>query len=71
MFQAAGISAPPKTGDELDKDALLLNKNGVYGWSVTTGVFPTQFLFQTLLHQYGGSEFSADGTRPLSTVKQG
>jgi len=63
LFQAAGISGPPKTGADLEKDAAALNKNGVYGWSVTTGVFPTQFLFQTLLHQYGGSEFNAEGTQ--------
>jgi multiple sugar transport system substrate-binding protein len=63
MFQAAGISAPPKTGADLEAAAAKLNQNGVYGWSVTTGVFPTQFLFQTLLHQYGGSEFNADGTQ--------
>ena len=71
MFQAAGIASPPKTGDELDKDALALNQNGVYGWSVTTGVFPTQFLFQTLLHQYGGSEFNADGSQATFNSEAG
>ena len=63
LLQQAGISDAPKTSADLEAAAAKLNANGVYGWSVTTGVFPTQFLFQTLLHQYGGSEFNADGTQ--------
>jgi multiple sugar transport system substrate-binding protein len=39
-----------------------MTKDGNNGFLLTTG-FPVQQIFQQLLHQFGGTEFSADGTK--------
>ena len=63
LYKAAGLNGPPTNKAELEKAAAATTKNGVMGWSITTGTFPTLFEFQQLLHQFGGSEFNADGTQ--------
>lgn len=62
LLKAAGISAPPTNGEEFAKAAEAMTKDGNNGFLLTTG-FPVQQIFQQLLHQYGGSEFNADGTK--------
>ena len=39
-----------------------MTANGKNGFLLTTG-FPIQQVFQQLLHQFGGTEFNADGTQ--------
>jgi multiple sugar transport system substrate-binding protein len=62
MLTAAGLSGPPTNKDEFEKAAAAMTANGKNGFLLTTG-FPIQQVFQQLLHQYGGTEFSADGTK--------
>jgi len=61
MLSAAGINAAPTNKDEFEKAVQGMTKDGNMGWAVTTG-FPLMQMFQTLLHQYGGTEFNAEGT---------
>ncbi len=61
MLTAAGIDKAPTTRAEFEAAAAAMTKDGKYGFLLTNG-FPIQQIFQQLLHQYGGSEFSADGT---------
>lgn len=60
LLTAAGLTAPPTNADEFAKAAAALTANGNHGFQITSG-FPVQQIFQMLLHQYGGTEFSADG----------
>jgi multiple sugar transport system substrate-binding protein len=62
LLTAAGLSGPPTNKDEFEKAAAAMTANGNNGFLITTG-FPVQQIFQQLLHQFGGSEFSADGTK--------
>ena len=62
LLTAAGLTAPPTNKDEFEKAAAAMTANGKNGFLLTTG-FPIQQIFQQLLHQFGGSEFSADGTQ--------
>ncbi|HYF65374.1 MAG TPA: ABC transporter substrate-binding protein, partial [Herpetosiphonaceae bacterium] len=62
LLKAAGLSAPPATAAEFDAAATAMTKDGNNGFLLTTG-FPIQQIFQQLLHQFGGTEFSADGTK--------
>ena len=60
LLTAAGLTAPPTNADEFAKAAAAMTANGNHGFQITSG-FPVQQIFQMLLHQYGGTEFSADG----------
>lgn len=62
LFKGAGFSDPPKTAEEFDAIAAALTGNGNQGFDITGG-FPIQQIFQQMLHQFGGTEFSADGTQ--------
>lgn len=62
LFKAAGVANPPTNAQEFAAAADALTKDGNNGFMITTG-FPVQQIFQMLLHQYGGTEFSADGTQ--------
>jgi multiple sugar transport system substrate-binding protein len=62
LLKAAGMTAPPTNKDEFEKAAQAMTTNGHNGFLITTA-FPVQQIFQQLLHQFGGSEFSADGTK--------
>jgi multiple sugar transport system substrate-binding protein len=62
LMQKYNISAPPKTGDDFATAAAAMTKDGNNGFMITSG-FPVQQIFQMLLHQYGGTEYSADGTK--------
>lgn len=61
LLEAAGIDAPPTNAEEFDRAATAITESGNNGFLITTG-FPVQQIFQQLLHQYGGTEFSEDGT---------
>jgi len=62
MLKAAGMTAPPTNKADFEKVAQAMTANGKNGFMITTA-FPVQQIFQQLLHQFGGSEFSADGTK--------
>lgn len=62
LFKAAGFENAPKTGEEFEKIASALTVGDNKGFNITSG-FPVQQIFQMLLHQFGGTEFSADGTQ--------
>ncbi len=62
LLKAAGITEAPKTGEEFAKAAEAVTKGDNKGFLITTG-FPVQQIFQQLLHQYGGTEFAADGSK--------
>ena len=62
LLTAAGLNAPPTNAAEFDAAAAAMTKDGNRGFQITTG-FPVQQIFQMLLHQYGGTEFSEDGTK--------
>jgi multiple sugar transport system substrate-binding protein len=61
MLQQAGMSGPPTNSAEFAEAAMAMTANGNNGFMITTG-FPVQQIFQMLLHQYGGNEFSDDGS---------
>ena len=61
LLEAAGLDAPPTNAEEFDRAATAITESGNNGFLITTG-FPNQQIFQQLLHQYGGTEFSEDGT---------
>jgi len=61
LLSGAGISAAPTNQAEFDAAALALTAGDTKGFLITSGFFSAQ-TFQTLLHQFGGSEFNADGT---------
>ncbi|MCL6454505.1 MAG: ABC transporter substrate-binding protein [Alicyclobacillus sp.] len=59
-FKKAGITAPPTTWDELEKDAILLTqKAGVPG----LGIQANWYTFEMLLNQAGGQDLNADQTK--------
>jgi multiple sugar transport system substrate-binding protein len=60
LLTAAGLTGPPTNADDFAKAAAAMTANGNHGFQITSG-FPVQQIFQMLLHQYGGTEFSADG----------
>ena len=62
LLPKAGFSTPPATADDFAKAAAAMTKGDTHGFQITTG-FPVTQIFQQLLHQYGGSEFSSDGTQ--------
>ncbi|HPH98588.1 MAG TPA: ABC transporter substrate-binding protein [Anaerolineaceae bacterium] len=61
LFKAAGFEAAPKTADEFNAVALAITAGDNKGFDITGG-FPVQQIFQQMLHQFGGSEFNAEGT---------
>lgn len=62
LLKQAGLSAPPTNAEEFDKAATAMTSGDNKGFLITNG-FPVQQIFQQLLHQYGGTEFSEDGTK--------
>lgn len=70
MFKAAGITSPPKTLSEFDKDAVLLTKASGSGYS-QLGFMPTGHGYETqsehLLGQWGPTYFTADGKSNVAT----
>jgi multiple sugar transport system substrate-binding protein len=61
LLSAAGVTAPPTNGDEFAAAATAVMAADNKGFDITGG-FPVQQIFQQLLHQFGGSEFNAEGT---------
>lgn len=62
LLKSAGFESAPKTGEELEAVAAALTAGDNKGFDITGG-FPVQQIFQMLLHQFGGTEFSVDGTQ--------
>ncbi len=62
LLKSAGFESAPKTGEEFEAVAAALTAGDNKGFDITGG-FPVQQIFQMLLHQFGGTEFSADGTQ--------
>ncbi len=62
LFSKAGISAPPTNATDFASDAAALTTGGHHGFQITAG-FPVAQIFQMLLHQFGGTEFSSDHTQ--------
>jgi multiple sugar transport system substrate-binding protein len=62
LLKAAGINEPPQTMEAFEQAATAATNGENNGFMITTG-FPVQQIFQMLLHQYGGTEFSEDGTQ--------
>ncbi len=62
LLKGAGFNEPPKTAEEFEAIAAALTGNGNQGFDITGG-FPIQQIFQQMLHQFGGTEFNADGTQ--------
>jgi multiple sugar transport system substrate-binding protein len=61
LLVEAGIDAAPTTGEEFAAAAAAMTNDTNKGFNITGG-FPVQQIFQMLLHQYGGTEFNAEGT---------
>lgn len=62
LLKKVGMSSPPKTEADFTRAAAALTNGSQRGFQITTG-FPVQQIFQQLLHQFGGTEFNADGTQ--------
>jgi len=62
LLKAANLSSPPTDKATFEAAAKAMTAGGKNGFILTTG-FPVQQVFQTLLHQYGGTEFSSDGSK--------
>jgi multiple sugar transport system substrate-binding protein len=62
LLAAAGADAPLSDQASFASAAETLVQAGQYGFMITND-FPSQQIFQQLLHQFGGSEFDAAGTR--------
>ncbi len=62
LFSKAGISAPPTNANDFAQDAAALTSGSNHGFQITSG-FPVAQIFQMLLHQFGGTEFSSDHTQ--------
>jgi len=61
LLSAAGFDAAPMTGEEFEAVAASVTSGDNKGFDITGG-FPVQQIFQQMLHQFGGSEFNAEGT---------
>ena len=66
QWQAAGAEDPAGrilTAEEYEAALNALNEQGgdAIAWAVTTG-FPITWMFETLLHQFGGQRFNEDAT---------
>jgi len=62
LLTAAGIKSIPTDKASFEAAAKAMTANGNQGFELTVG-FPVQQAFQMLLHQYGGTEYNADGTQ--------
>ena len=62
LLKKAGITTAPKTAADFEAAASTLTSGKQHGFQITSG-FPVQQIFQQLLHQFGGTEFSTDGTQ--------
>lgn len=70
LLSAAGFDAAPKTGEEFDAAATAVTSGDNKGFDITGG-FPVQQIFQQMLHQFGGSEFNAEGTEATWNSPEG
>jgi multiple sugar transport system substrate-binding protein len=61
LLKQAGFDEPPMTREAFEAAAQAMTGGRDYGFMITTG-FPIEQIFRSLLHQFGGSEFNADGT---------
>lgn len=70
LLNEAGIEAPPTDRESFEAAAEAITGDGTYGFMITQG-FPVMQIFQTLLHQFGGTEFNADGTEATWNSPEG
>ncbi len=70
LLEGAGITAPPTNQAEFDAAAQALTTGETKGFLLTAGFF-SQMIFPTLLHQFGGSEFSEDGSQATYNSEAG
>jgi multiple sugar transport system substrate-binding protein len=70
LLQQAGISGPPTNDAEFQQAAQALTQGENKGFLITSGFF-SQMIFMTLLHQFGGSEFNAEGTEATFNSEAG
>lgn len=61
LLTQAGFDEPPMTREAFEAAAQAMTGGRDFGFMITTG-FPIEQIFRSLLHQFGGSEFNADGT---------
>jgi multiple sugar transport system substrate-binding protein len=61
LVEQYGVAGEPMTREEFEQAAAAMTDTENFGFMITTG-FPVAQIFQMLLHQFGGSEFNADGT---------
>jgi multiple sugar transport system substrate-binding protein len=61
LLREAGINEVPDTAEEFEAAAQAMTGDDNKGFLLTGG-FPIQQIFQQMLHQFGGSEFNAEGT---------
>jgi multiple sugar transport system substrate-binding protein len=61
LLNEYGVGEAPLTREAFEQAAQSMTADGNFGYMITTG-FPVTQIFQQLLHQFGGSEFNADGT---------
>jgi multiple sugar transport system substrate-binding protein len=61
LLAAAGFNEAPQTSQDFEAAATAMTQGSEKGFNITGG-FPVQQIFQMLLAQFGGQEFSADGT---------
>jgi multiple sugar transport system substrate-binding protein len=70
LLKKVGFAAPPKTGDEFLKVAQAANTGGNKGFMVSSEDF-SRPIFETLLNQFGGSAFAADGSKATFNSEAG
>jgi multiple sugar transport system substrate-binding protein len=61
LVEQYSVAGEPMTREEFEQAAAAMTDTENFGFMITTG-FPVAQIFQMLLHQFGGSEFNADGT---------
>jgi multiple sugar transport system substrate-binding protein len=62
LFQQYNVQGEPMTSEQFEQAAASMTDDENFGFMITTG-FPVAQIFQMLLHQFGGTEFSEDGTQ--------
>lgn len=71
LLKKAGVNAAPKTNDEFQKAAqAVAGQSGSKGFMLSTGFFSRQ-IFETMLNQFGGSAFNADGSKATFNSEAG
>jgi multiple sugar transport system substrate-binding protein len=70
LLTKAGIEGPPTNAEEFAAAADAVAKAGGKGFQITGG-WGTHLIFRALLYQFGGTEFSEDGTKATFNSEAG